>query len=274
MTMINKIEFHTVKQNEVAMELNNSYIIGSVARSLKVLKAFSAGSPEYSLSELSKKCNIDKATMKRILYTLQSEGFVKYNPLSRQYSLGFTMYRLGSTAFGIPELKKMCFPILKDAAIRTGQIVHLAILAEDQVVVIDRFCADTHIDVMTLIARIGGSVPIHCTGVGAVLSAFADDLTLDRMIKNCDFRKYTERTLTNEYDFRQRLAVVKVNGFGINDGEHEEFLKCLTRPITDSSGNVIAAFSLSALRETMSEDKMNYFHKISIETQERLRREF
>lgn len=258
------------------MSEKNDYIIASVVKALRVLKVFGSDPDctNYTLTEISKKSSIPKAGTLRILATLESEGFVKYDEETKKYHLGLINYRLGSTAYGILDLKKVCFPILKEAAQRSNLAIHLAMLAEDEIVVIDRIWPTNQVDIMGLIAQIGGTVPIHCTGVGQVLTAYADKAEQERLISKCNFEGYSDTTVTSEEAFRQRLIEVRKKGYAINDGEHEPFLKCLTRPIFDSRGHILAAFSLSGIRSSMTEDKMSEFQAISIEVAKKLQNEF
>ena len=93
------------------MPEKNDYIIASVAKALRVLKVFGSDTEctNYTLTDISKKSSIPKAGTLRILATLESEGFVKYDEETRKYHLGLINYRLGSTAYGILDLKKICF---------------------------------------------------------------------------------------------------------------------------------------------------------------------
>ncbi|MDY4611393.1 MAG: IclR family transcriptional regulator [Sphaerochaetaceae bacterium] len=252
----------------------DDYKITSVVKALKVMKAFASDGPDFTLTQLSQKCGIGKTSMIRILASLQSEGFVRYNAETRKYHLGLVMYQLGTTAYGFMDIKKVCYPLLREAAIKSGQVIHLAVLAEDEIVVIDRIWAEAHIDIMGLIARVGGSVPVHCTGVGCVLAAYADKDQQDRLIAACDFKKYSETTVDDPELFRRRLAEVHQKGYAINDGEHEPFLRCLTRPIFGAGGKVVAAFSISGLKEVITDTKLSFYDQISQETAVALSREF
>lgn len=256
------------------MPQNDAYIITSVTKALKVLKAFLSDDVDYTLTQLSQKCGIGKTSMLRILTSLQSEGFVKYNTETRKYHLGLILYQLGTSAYRFMDIKKICYPILKDVAVRSGQIVHLAVLAEDEIVVVDRIYAEVNIDILGLVSKVGGTVPVHCTGVGYVLAAFSDPEQQERLISKCDFVQYSNNTICDPEKFKERLSVVKKEGFAINDGEHESFLRCITRPIFGANGKVLAAFSISGLRETMQEDKMQEYHELSKQAAIALGKEF
>jgi len=266
---LSEIMLHGVK-----LLANNDYRILSVIKALKVLKQFSEDDKEFTLTELSNRSGLTKASMLRILTSLESEGFVKLHRETRKYSLGIVLYSLGNTAFGFLDIKKICYPILKQASLKTKQIAHLAVIEEDQIVVIDRMWPNNGADIIGFISKIGGTVPLHSTGVGKVLAAYAPKPILNKLINFCDFQKYSERTMATKEDFLASLGQVLAQGYAINDGEHESFLKCVTRPIFNREGDVVAAFSLSGLREVFSDEFFDEINKVSIDVAAKLSSEF
>lgn len=245
---------------------NNDYTIAAVIKALRTLKQFNPSRKEMTLTELSNCCDITKSSMLRILASLEAEGFVKYDEETKKYKLGITIFHLGNTAFEFLNIKKVALPILKNAAAESQLLIHLAVLEEDEIVVIDRVWPTENLDMFALISSVGGSVPVHCTGVGKVLAAYANDRQQKMLLDHCDFKSYTERTIDNSDDFRKELEVVKRSGVGFNDGEHEPYLRCLTRPIYNSEGTVVAAVSLSGLKEMFTDEKMELYDRISQKT--------
>ncbi len=60
----------------------------AVARAIAVLKAFSDGQPEWSLTDLAQATGLNKTTAFRILAALEAENLVARNSLSGGYRLG------------------------------------------------------------------------------------------------------------------------------------------------------------------------------------------
>ena len=253
---------------------NDDYKIAAVIKVLRTLKQFSAEEKELTLTQLSNRTGINKSNMLRILVSLESEGFVKFDEELKKYRLGITMYNLGNTAFGFLDIKKICYPILRKASKDLQLLIHLAVELDGQVLVIDRIWPNNHEDIAGLVSKIGGTVPLHCTGVGKVIAAYVEPKKLDRLIRDCDFKKYSEKTITSKETFLRCVEEVRRNGYAINDCEHENYLRCLTRPIFDSSGKFIAAFSLSGLSEIMDDERMKDFQIASKEIAKSLCKEF
>jgi len=239
------------------------YIIQSVVKALKTLKQFSAEEKQLTMTELSKRTGINKSNMLRILTSLESENFVKFNDETKKYQLGIAMYNLGNTAFGFLDVKKICYPILREASTDAQVLIHLAVEQDGKVLVIDRIWPNYHEDIAGLVSQIGGNVPTHCTGVGKVLAAYSSSDRLQKMLAACKFERHSERTITDKEMFLKELAKVKAQGFALNDGENEDYLRCITRPVFDGNGKLVAAFSLSGLRTVMDDEHLPYYQDVS-----------
>lgn len=245
---------------------DNDYTIAAVIKALRTLKQFSSTRREMTLTELSNCCDITKSSMLRILASLQSEGFVKYDEETKKYKLGIAIFHLGNTAFEFLDIKKVALPVLKSAASESQLLIHLAVLEDDEIVVIDKIWPTDNLDMVALISYVGGSVPVHCTGVGKILAAYAGPHQREVLLERCDFKAYTERTIDNREDFLKELELVRQRGMAFNDGEHEPYLRCITRPIYNSEGKVVAAVSLSGLKDVVTDEKFEFFNRISKKT--------
>lgn len=245
---------------------DNDYTIAAVMKALRTLKQFNSTRREMTLTELSNCCDITKSSMLRILASLEAEDFVKYDEETKKYRLGIAIFHLGNTAFEFLDIKKVALPILKSAASESQLLIHLAVLEDDEIVVIDKIWPTDNLDMVALISYVGGSVPVHCTGVGKVLAAYAGEHQREILLNRCDFKVYTERTIGDRQLFLEELEQVRRKGMAFNDGEHEPYLRCITRPIYNGEGKVVAAVSLSGLRDVIADSRLEFYNRISQKT--------
>lgn len=254
--------------------MNDRYVISSVVKALRTLKQFNWKNKEMTLKELSTKANINMSGMLRILTSLESEGFVKYEEESRKYRLGVQIFNLGNTAFGFLDIKRICAPYLKRAAQESQLMLHLAVIEDDNIVCIDKVWPNEHLDMIALVSYVGGNIPLHCTGVGKVLAAYASEKQLQALVNNCDFAPHSENTCTNKDVFISNLPQIRQQGYAFNDCENEPYLRCLTRPVFNTEGKCIAAVSLSGLKEVMTDEKLGFYNEISKRIMRELSKEF
>ncbi len=241
---------------------NERYYITSIIKALKTLKQFTSEERELTLTELTIKTGYNKSNMIRILATLSSEGFIRYNEKIKKYSLGYAIHTLNNT-MGFVNIKQICRPFLENAAIESQCLIHLSVLEDDKIVVIDRVFPELGMEALVLASSIGGTVPVHCTGAGKIIAAFTDEEEKNTLLNSCKFEKYSEKTITERKDLERIISETKIKGYAINEGEHEPYLTCLTRPIFDSNNKLLAAVSISGLKEMLIGEKLNEINKIS-----------
>lgn len=233
--------------------MDERYIIQSVKKSLQVLKCFGNWKSGYSLAELTKKCGMNKSNVLRILSTLESEQMLQYDKENAEYRLGSWFLSIAS-GFDWSDLKTRTQNYLQDAAQQSRLIVHFTVLAGDELIVLNRVYPPAS-TALALASQIGGSVPMHCTGAGKIIMAYAPDATQERLLSLCKFEKYTDKTITDKTRLMAEIQQVRKQGYALNNGEHEEYLHCLTRPVFYADGTLAAAVSLSGLREAFEGEK-------------------
>ncbi len=242
--------------------MRDDYIIQSVQKALKVLKIFDSTHQEMTLTELSNISSISKGSMIRILTTLQKENFISYNEKNKKYQLGIALYKLGNNVFNFSDLVNVARPYLEDSTKRMKMIAHLGSLYNNKVILVDRVYPSQDYYALDLDSTIGGDLQVHSTGVGKIITAFATKNLQDQLIGSCSFEKITDNTITDKEVFIDLLQKIRKQGYAINCGEHEDFLKCITYPIFDYTGEICGALSFTGI--------ISSFDKIEDECHEEL----
>ena len=70
-------------------------VLRSVNNALAVLESFSVERPEIGVTELSQALGLGKSTVHRLLTSLASRGYVRKNPDTERYCLGFKAFEVG-----------------------------------------------------------------------------------------------------------------------------------------------------------------------------------
>lgn len=255
-------------------EKRNDYIIASVQRALRVLKLFDSQHKEMTLTELSNRADMRKGTMLRVLETLCSEQFVRYEPLTKRYQLGVAVYTLSCNAFAFNDLSAVVRRCAEGVLRELNMVAHLTVLQENKAILVDRILPNNSFSVYDLYSTIGGEVEIHCTGAGMVLTAFADPETRRRLLDACSFARRSANTVTDRAVYEERLAAVRRQGYAINHGENEEYLQCITYPIFNAKHQVFAALSFSGVIQCFTPELEESCHKALREITRQVSREF
>ena len=92
-------------------------------------------------------------------------------------------------------------------------------------------------------SRRGGRLPLHATGVGKVLLAYAPDSLVQEVIE-AGLERFTPHTIVAPGHLRRALAEVRRSGIAYGREELDLGLLSVASPVTDASGSVVAALSV------------------------------
>ena len=211
----------------------------AAGRLLAVLDAFGPRSRALSLSEISRRSGLSLSTTHRLVHELLSWGALERDAHGR-YSIGVRLLELAALAPRGLDLREAAFPILDDLHHRTRGNVHLGVRNGLEVVYVEaiRACA-TH----PTKGRIGDRWPMHATGTGLILLAFADRELQEEALER-RLERFTPLTITDAAQLRRKLAQVRQSGYAIAVGQITLPDVVVAVPVYDPFGDLAAAISV------------------------------
>ena len=252
--------------------LKPNNLVQTIERASSILDILGQSSQGISIRELSTKIKLPKGTTHRLLSSLSYFGYVRQDPKTRNYFLGFKLVELGNLLLSQLDLRKEAEPFLRDLAERTKETVHMVILDRNEIVYIDKVETDQHTGGLRMASRVGLRNPAHSCAVGKVLLADLSEEGLNNFIKEKDLFKRTENTIADPIQLKEHLKLVRRQGFAIDDEENEKGIRCVAAPIYNEVGRAVAAISISSpafritkkiIQETMKREVMETALKIS-----------
>jgi IclR family transcriptional regulator, KDG regulon repressor len=205
---------------------------------MKVLMSFTIDNSEWGVRELANHLGYPRSTVQMILKTLTDTGLLIQTP-NRRYRLGWGTFELAGVFLAQLELRKVALPIMEKLANTIGEIVHLGVLDDGQVIYVEKAEGRHSIP---LITRLGLRYPAHCTGIGKVLLAHARK----EHIFNFDLTPLTPKTIVDMKSLQEEFAEIRKQGVAFDREEAVVGLTCIAAPIRDFTGKVIAGISISA----------------------------
>ncbi|MBS3942488.1 MAG: IclR family transcriptional regulator [Actinobacteria bacterium] len=209
-----------------------------------VLKAFDVLSlfierQTLGASEAAQLLNAPRASTHRMLVTLRTAGVLEVTE-SGQYQLSMRLFELGCFAplrRGLHEAAMR--PILRLAAF--SQLpVQLAVREGNEVLYLERVGYRKN-----NLTPVGERGPLHATGVGKVLLAFAPPCFRETYFA-APLSSYTEHTLTSPERLTQELAQVRRRGVAYGRQERHDGYYSVARPVRDHQREVVASVSIVA----------------------------
>jgi IclR family pca regulon transcriptional regulator len=215
--------------------------VEALARGLEIIQAFTADTPEMTLSEVAAKTGISPATARRSLLTLQKLGYV--GTTGRRFILRARVLSLGSAFLNSMNLKLVADSFLQSVADKFHDSVSMTLLDDDDVLYVAHVPSNRE---NRYRARIGYRLPAYATSTGHVLLAHLDRPAQDAFLKRAPFPAYTARTTTSADELREIFESVHRNGYAAIEDQLEYGIVGVAVPIRDHNNRVIAAINCAA----------------------------
>jgi DNA-binding IclR family transcriptional regulator len=230
-----------------------TYRVQSLERALDVLDCFTFQDRELTLSDISQKTGINKATAKRLVSNLTSRNYLHQDPATKRYRLGMRLLELGGIIFSSFSLRKASSYPMSRLQNQTGATVLLGVKMDDQLVGVDKREGQ---GLIRISSDIGWRRPLHYGMLGMVLMSFLDPKEVMTILKETPLQSYTSNAITDEDAFSLRLEKIRKQGYVVEREEAVEGFIGIAAPIRDYSRQAIAALgiALTANSPTAKED--------------------
>ncbi len=222
--------------------------VSSVMKVFAILTALSE-SKSIGVTELSQQIMTSKSTVYRFLQTMKMLGYVSQEGESDKYSLTLKLFELSSKTLEHVDLIACAEPYMRHIGEQTKEALHLGVRDGESIVYV--FKVDSKYN-LRMQSRIGGRNPLYSTAIGKVLLANLSEQTIREILTTTEFVPSTSHTHRTIDSLLAELEQVKQQGYGEDNEEQEEGLRCIAAPVHDRFGNVIAGMSISypVLRHT------------------------
>ncbi len=223
---------------------NKTKRLSSVTTAIHLMKQFPADQTEMGISELAARLGTAKSTTHRLATALLLEGLLEQNPDNGRYRLGVGLFSLGALARARINVATEAKPFLSTLRDSTGENARLAVLDRRQIVFMHDIASPQSLGLQSCT---GQYRPAHCTAEGLCLLANLPPELQDDSLA-VPLRPYTQKTVTNVDDFRDRLERVRRAGYAIEDEEFEEGTRSIAAPVFQEGGAVAAAIGVAGPR--------------------------
>ena len=240
------------------IENNSDVKVKSLYKAIKILDCFDSTHPERGITELAEMTGMLKSSIHNIASTFAACGILKKNPKTGKFALGTKVLELSNVYSINNTLETTMKPYMQNLATESGETVYLAIPETPRVIYMDS-AVSNQLNAQKYIR--GVSAPMYCTAIGKAILAFLDEENIDIVIKN-GLEKFTPYTIITEKDLRKELALIKKQGYAIDNMEHEYGVKCVSVPLFNMTGNVIAGLSITGPSPRFTAEKQREYSEI------------
>lgn len=221
------------------IEHSNRDFVGSLAKGLRVLRAFNETTDRMTVSDVAQFTELSRAGARRLLLTLHALGYMDTD--GKYYCLTPKVLELGFSYLGAQHWLNRATPLLEKLRETLNEAVSVTVIQGTEVVYVARFQTDR---VMTMAMDIGSRKPAFCTAMGRVLLASLPETKVREVLITSDIKSYTSKTLTDLNDLTNAICETRSKGYCIIDQELENSLVAVSVPLLNYQGQTLAAVNV------------------------------
>jgi IclR family transcriptional regulator, acetate operon repressor len=216
--------------------------VRQITRALNILNRLAACG-DSSLADLSVALELPRASVYRMLRTLEERGYVHHAASEKVYRLGPAISALAAQSTE-SAIVRAAAPALTHLRAITGETVNFGVINGSRIVYASTLDG-THQPRMS--ASIGAEVEPHATALGkAILSRLPVDVRA-RLLPPAPFPAYTPATITSPKALEAELLVAAQSGFAVEIEESTLGASCIAVPIVDAEGQALGGISVSGV---------------------------
>jgi DNA-binding IclR family transcriptional regulator len=214
--------------------------LSSLSRALALLEAVIADGGTGSIAAIARDFGVPVSTAHRHVVSLVQEGYLA-RPARGRHAAGPRLLRLLDQMDEKQIVANAAASVLHRLAEESGCVVQLGTLESDMVT----YRIKTGEGAGGLFTRVGMQLEAYCSGIGKVLLAALPAHAREDYLAAGPFPALTAHTITQPAMLRTELALIRDQGYALDDGEIAEGLHCVAAPIRTADGRVLAAISIS-----------------------------
>ncbi|MDM8535404.1 IclR family transcriptional regulator [Desulfobacterales bacterium HSG17] len=226
--------------------------LSSTEKALKILLAFTPDNHEMGTLELSKKLDIHKSTVSRLLHLLADHDFLKQNPDTKKYMLGRSVAEIGNAVIKSlnNSIVNIARPFLDELSKFVGESVALEMVSGSNIILACQVEGQRH---LRFSFELGEQVPVNVTAGAKTILAFNQNDFVEQCLKQ-KFTRFNSNTITSKKEYRQLLEEIKKTGIAYDNGERYEGTHAIGAPIFNHEGIPVAAVVIAGPSFRITQD--------------------
>ncbi len=221
-------------------EPQGRYAIAVLGKAFDLLDALDDGGPA-TLTELSVRTGIHKATALRILANLEARQMVQRDGQGR-YRLGVRLLQLGARISADLDLRTVARPVLQALHQELDETINLGVPAAGGLVYIDILQSSRGLQ---MTATVGMRDDYHSSALGKAMMAEWPLAAVERELLPDPLPRKTANTILTRPQLLDALERTRDQGYAIDDEENEPGARCVAAPVFDHRGQCVGAISVA-----------------------------
>ena len=231
---------------------DDKYLVPALQRGLELLGQFTRQTPTLTGADLARQLGLPRASVFRILHTLERSGFVERVGDSSNYKLGMGVLRLGFEYLSSMELTEHGRPVVDQLRDASGYSAHLVVRDGRDVVFVVKSPGRS---ALFHSIQVGARLPAHATVLGRLLLSDLSLAALAQLYPEKPLPKYTDKTPTTLKQLKALIDADRAAGYGLSQGGFETGISTVAAPVLNDEQQVVAAISITVPAEQVASEQ-------------------
>jgi IclR family KDG regulon transcriptional repressor len=218
------------------------YRVQVLDRTLRLLDLLAQSDSDLGPTEIGERLALHRSTTHRLLKVLERHQLIRKSQIEGKYGLGIKLFELGSRVVSQSDLASRSQVFLRRLVDATGETAHVCVLNDAEMVSVANVEGPWTLRTPSTVGR---RTPIYCTSVGKVLLAYLPNAEQSHLLDRVKLVRRTKRTITARLVLEAELQVIRRRGFGMDNEEIENGLRCVGAPVFNHRGEIVAAISVA-----------------------------
>lgn len=221
---------------------SDKYMVPALERGLRLLQEFGRGNATLGAPELARRLQLPRATVFRMLNTLEAMGFLQRAEGGNDYRLGLAVLRLGFEFLSSLDLTELGQPVIARLCAEIGFPCNIVVRDGRSIVYVAKVTPPTP---LTSSVRVGTRLPAHATLLGRVLLSDLSLPELRALYPEEHLEGHTQQTPGTVLDLFNLVEADRQRGYVAGAGFYESSISTIAAPVRDHSGRIAAALGVT-----------------------------
>ncbi|MEH7098325.1 IclR family transcriptional regulator [Neobacillus vireti] len=223
----------------------------TIDRAMHVIKVLNDSDIKrgYSITDLSKECELPVSTMHRLLQSMIKHGLVQQDPDLKLYSMGNTWLEYGLKMYDTYDFVGLIRPEMEKLMYEVEECIYFSKPIGLESLVMERI--DCPHNPIRIYDQLGIRIPLNIGAAGKIMLANLPKTEALSIVNQLVPREETE-------SFLQLLESIRKQGYGESHEEKTKGTSSVAAPIFNHSNELIGALSIGYVNFNLSEERQRY----------------
>lgn len=219
---------------------------------LAVLAEFTPETPSWGLRELAKKMDMNHTVLHRILRTFEGWGYLRQNPLTKEYELGLKILEFTGVVKQRMKLSEFVLPVMHELVEEVGETAFLTLRDGDKGVTVEIVECDRPIKFNV---SIGTRTPLHAGASCKVILAFMDREEQIKILPQ-SLQAFTRKTVTEKNALLDELDKIREAEWCFTKGEFSDSVFGIAVPLFNGRRKIVGSLTIAGPGYRMPDDNV------------------